>query len=69
MREAIVVTPGYFGSFQAWTCAKDAFDKWPVQMAQRVALLRGVGGRRSSPLSPSHTGGIPCVPFGALCRR
>jgi hypothetical protein len=35
---------GYLGSFQAWTYAKDAFDKWSAQIAQRVALLRGVGG-------------------------
>ena len=35
---------GYLGSFQAWTYAKDAFDKWSVQIAQRVARLRGVGG-------------------------
>ncbi|MFO1302081.1 MAG: DUF3313 domain-containing protein [Burkholderiales bacterium] len=35
---------GYVGSFQAWTYAKDAFDKWSVQIAQRVAVLRGVGG-------------------------
>jgi len=35
---------GYVGSFQAWTYAKEAFDKWSVQVAQRVARLRGLGG-------------------------
>ena len=34
---------GYLGSFQAWTYAKGAFDKWSAQIAQRVAQLRGVG--------------------------
>ena len=33
---------GYLGSFQAWSYAKEAFDKWSVQIAQRIAMLRGV---------------------------
>jgi len=35
---------GYLGSFQAWSYAKEAFDKWSVQIAQRIAMLRGVTG-------------------------
>ena len=33
---------GYLSSFQAWTYAKDAFDKWSMLVAQRMALLRGM---------------------------
>ncbi len=33
---------GYLSSFQAWTYAKDAFDKWSLLIAQRIAQLRGV---------------------------
>ena len=33
---------GYLSSFQAWTYAKDAFDKWSMLVAQRMAQLRGV---------------------------
>lgn len=33
---------GYFGSFKAWTYAKDAFDKWSQLVAQRFAQMRGV---------------------------
>ena len=32
---------GYLSSFQAWTYAKHAFDKWSVLVAQRLAKLRG----------------------------
>jgi len=32
---------GYLSSFQAWTYAKDAFDKWSQLVAKRIALLRG----------------------------
>jgi len=31
---------GYLSSFQAWTYAKDAFDKWAGLLAQRLARLR-----------------------------
>jgi hypothetical protein len=33
---------GYFNSFQSWSYAKNAFDKWSVLTAQRLAELRGV---------------------------
>ncbi|WP_291991981.1 DUF3313 domain-containing protein [Candidatus Accumulibacter sp. ACC003] len=33
---------GYLSSFQQWTYAKDAFDKWSLLVAQRLAQLRGV---------------------------
>jgi len=33
---------GYLNSFEAWSYAKDAFDKWAGLVAQRLALLRGV---------------------------
>ena len=33
---------GYLNSFQAWSYAKDAFDKWSLLVAQRFAELRGV---------------------------
>ena len=33
---------GYMNSFQAWSYAKNAFDKWSVLVAQRFAQLRGV---------------------------
>jgi hypothetical protein len=29
-------------SFQAWSYAKNAFDKWSLLVAQRFAELRGV---------------------------
>ena len=32
---------GYLNSFQAWSYAKNAFDKWSLLVAQRIALLRG----------------------------
>ena len=32
---------GYFNSFQSWSYAKNAFDKWSYLVAQRVAELRG----------------------------
>jgi len=35
---------GYLSSFQSWTYAKDAFDKWAALTAKRLAALRGVGG-------------------------
>ncbi|HEX6828754.1 MAG TPA: DUF3313 domain-containing protein [Burkholderiales bacterium] len=33
---------GYLNSFQAWSYAKDAFDKWSALVAKRFAELRGV---------------------------
>ena len=33
---------GYLSSFQAWTYAKDAFDKWALLVAKRFAEIRGV---------------------------
>ena len=33
---------GYVNSFQSWSYAKNAFDKWSTMMAQRLAALRGV---------------------------
>ena len=32
---------GYLNSFQAWSYAKNAFDKWSMLVAQRLAKLRG----------------------------
>jgi hypothetical protein len=32
---------GYMSSFQAWSYAKDAFDKWSLLVARRIAELRG----------------------------
>jgi hypothetical protein len=34
---------GYLNSFQSWSYAKDAFDKWSILIAQRLALLRAAG--------------------------
>jgi len=33
---------GYLNSFQQWTYAKNAFDKWSHLLAQRLASLRGI---------------------------
>jgi hypothetical protein len=33
---------GYLNSFQSWSYAKNAFDKWSALTAQRLAALRGV---------------------------
>ncbi|MCM8595904.1 DUF3313 domain-containing protein [Accumulibacter sp.] len=33
---------GYMSSFQSWSYARDAFDKWARQISQRLAVLRGV---------------------------
>ncbi len=33
---------GYMNSFQAWSYAKNAFDKWSMLLARRLAELRGV---------------------------
>jgi hypothetical protein len=33
---------GYLNSFQAWSYAKDAFDKWSLLVAKRLGELRGV---------------------------
>lgn len=33
---------GYLNSFQAWSYARNAFDKWSALVAQRLAQLRGV---------------------------
>lgn len=32
---------GYMSSFQSWSYARDAFDKWALQIANRLAILRG----------------------------
>jgi len=32
---------GYVNSFQSWSYAKNAFDKWSALTAQRLAALRG----------------------------
>lgn len=32
---------GYANSFQSWSYAKNAFDKWSLLVAQRIAHLRG----------------------------
>lgn len=32
---------GYMSSFQSWSYARDAFDKWSMQIANRLAALRG----------------------------
>ena len=32
---------GYLNSFQAWSYAKNAFDKWSLLVAQRISVLRG----------------------------
>jgi hypothetical protein len=34
---------GYLNSFQSWSYARNAFDKWSELTAKRVAELRGVG--------------------------
>jgi len=31
---------GYMNSFQAWSYAKNAFDKWSALVANRIAELR-----------------------------
>jgi hypothetical protein len=33
---------GYLGSFESWSYARNAFDKWSVLTAKRLAELRGV---------------------------
>ena len=33
---------GYLNSFQQWSYAKNAFDKWSVLVAQRMAEMRGI---------------------------
>jgi len=33
---------GYVNSFQSWSYAKNAFDKWSALIAKRLAALRGV---------------------------
>lgn len=35
---------GYLNSFQAWSYAKNAFDKWSLLVAQRLGQLRGAPG-------------------------
>lgn len=32
---------GYMSSFQSWAYARDAFDKWSLQIAKQLAVLRG----------------------------
>ncbi|MBK8116779.1 MAG: DUF3313 domain-containing protein [Candidatus Accumulibacter sp.] len=32
---------GYMSSFQSWSYARDAFDKWSMQIANRFTVLRG----------------------------
>jgi hypothetical protein len=34
---------GYLNSFQAWSYARNAFDKWSMLVARRFAELRGAG--------------------------
>jgi len=34
---------GYLNSFQSWSYAKNAFDKWSALTAERLAALRGAG--------------------------
>jgi hypothetical protein len=34
---------GYINSFQSWSYAKNAFDKWSALIAQRFGELRGTG--------------------------
>jgi hypothetical protein len=36
---------GYLNSFQSWAYARNAFDKWALLTAKRLAELRGVGGK------------------------
>ncbi|MBK7989244.1 MAG: DUF3313 domain-containing protein [Comamonadaceae bacterium] len=38
---------GYLNSFQAWSYARNAFDKWSSLVAQRLAQLRGASRRQS----------------------
>ena len=38
---------GYMNSFQQWSYAKNAFDKWSMLIAQRMAELRGVTATRN----------------------
>ena len=33
---------GYMNSFQSWSYAKNAFDKWAMLTARRIGELRGV---------------------------
>ncbi|WP_213954537.1 MULTISPECIES: DUF3313 domain-containing protein [unclassified Variovorax] len=35
---------GYMSSFQSWAYARNAFDKWSLLVARRLAELRGAGG-------------------------
>jgi len=35
---------GYMSSFQSWSYAREAFDKWSLLVARRMAELRGAGG-------------------------
>ena len=37
---------GYLNSFQQWSYAKNAFDKWAVLIAQRMAEMRGVSSEK-----------------------
>ncbi len=32
---------GYMNAFQQWSYARNAFDRWAVQLAQRLAAVRG----------------------------
>jgi hypothetical protein len=36
---------GYLNSFQSWAYARNAFDKWALLTAKRLAELRGVGAK------------------------
>jgi hypothetical protein len=36
---------GYLNSFQSWAYARNAFDKWAMLTATRLAELRGAGGK------------------------
>jgi hypothetical protein len=37
---------GYVNSFQSWSYARNAFDKWSALTAERLAALRGVAPAR-----------------------
>jgi hypothetical protein len=37
---------GYLNSFQQWSYAKNAFDKWAALVAQRMAEMRGVSAEK-----------------------
>jgi hypothetical protein len=36
---------GYLTSFRSWAYARDAFDKWSMLVAERLAHLTGAGAK------------------------